>query len=115
MKTYLRNILMNPEITGLTGDNKVYFLKATSAVAPYVVYAFIDEWGAEFAENKEQATSYSIQVDIFSKGDYTALEEKILEIMTANDFHRTSGFDFYEPDTGLYHKVFRFNYTKMEE
>ncbi len=114
MKQFLRNVLMDDEVTTLTADGKVYYLNATNAVAPYVVYAFIDEWGADFAENKEIATSYNIQVDIFSKGDYTTLEGKIMEVMTANDFHRTSAYDFYEPDTGLYHKVLRFNYTKEE-
>lgn len=105
---------MNKEIIDLTADKRVYLIHATNPSPPYVTYTFIDEYGAEFAENEEIATNYSIQIDIFSKGDYTELENKIKQIMKSNDFYRTSAFAFYEDDTGLYHKVIRFFYTKTE-
>lgn len=114
MKQYLRSVLMDKEITDLTADKKVYLIHAPNATAPYVTYTFFDEWGAAFAENDEIATNYSIQVDIFSKGDFTDLEEKIKEKTTNNGFRRTSSADFYESDTGLYHCAIRFNYTKTE-
>ncbi len=106
---------MDSEITNLTADKKVYLIKGTNATAPYVTYTFIDEWGAEFAENKEIATNYSIQADVFSKGDYTELVEKIKEKMKENDFCRTSVNEFYETDTNLFHCVLRFTYTKERD
>lgn len=114
MKQYLRSILMNKEITDLTADKRVYLIHATNPNPPYVTYTFIDEYGEEFAENEEIATNYNIQIDIFSKGDYTEIENKIKEIMKSNGFYRTSAYGFYEDDTGLYHKAIRFIYTKME-
>lgn len=115
MKKYLRSVLMNEEITDLTADKKVYLINAINPKEPYLTYTIIDEWGSEFAENEEIATEYNIQIDIFSKGDYTILEEKVKEVMATSEFYRTSAFDFYEDDTGLYHKVIRFIYTKPLE
>ncbi|NYB73855.1 DUF3168 domain-containing protein [Sedimentibacter hydroxybenzoicus DSM 7310] len=115
MYQFVRNVLMDKEITDLTADKKVYLIKGTNATAPYVVYTFIDEWGAEFAENEEIATNYNVQVDIFSKGDFTELANKIKVKMKDNDFYRTSANDFYENDTQLYHCVLRFNYTKERD
>jgi len=112
IKQFVRSVLMNLDIINLTADKKVYLIKATNATAPYVTYTFIDEWGAEFAENDEIATNYSIQIDVYSKGDFTELVEKIKEKMKDNDFYRTSVNDFYENDTGLYHCAIRFVYTK---
>lgn len=106
---------MNQEITNLTADKKVYLIKGTNATAPYVTYTFIDEWGAEFAENEEIATNYSVQVDVFSKVDFTDLVEKIKQKMKDNDFYRTGVNEFYENDTGLYHCVLRFIYTKERD
>lgn len=65
IRQFVRNVLMDPEITKLTADKRVYQIYAPNATAPYVTYTFIDEWGAEFAENGEIATNHSIQVDIF--------------------------------------------------
>lgn len=112
IKQILRNVLMTPEIINLTANKKVFLLDATNAAPPYVVYTIIDEWGADFAENEEIETAYSIQVDVFAKGDYAELEDKIKKVMTGNGFCRTSAFDFYEDNTGLYHKALRFNFTK---
>lgn len=115
MKVNLRSVLLNKEITDLTTDKTVYLLHAINAKPPYVTYAFIDEWGKDFAENDEIATNHSIQVDIFSRTDYTELEKKIKQIMKLNNYYRTSAFDLYEDDTGLYHCVIRFIYTKNLE
>lgn len=111
IKQFLRSILMDQEITDLTADKKVYFLNAISAIPPYVEYGIIDENGEEWAENKEIATTYYIQVDIFSKTDYTELEEKIKQKMINAGFDRSMSADLYESDTQLYHKAMRFIIT----
>lgn len=111
IKAFLRSVLIDPEIVNLTADKTVYFLHANNANAPYVEYEIIDEYGEEFAENKEIATVYLVQVDIFSKGDYTNLENKTKEKMISAGFSRSMAADLYEEDTGLYHKAMRFIYT----
>jgi len=111
IKAHLRALLMNPEIISLTADKTVYFLHANNAAPPYIEYEIYDEDGEDWAENKEIATSYYIQVDIFSKGDYTELENVIKEKMIDAGFNRSMAADLYEKDTGLYHKAMRFIFT----
>lgn len=112
IKQLVKTTLENAEILDLTGDKKVYFLHATNPKTPYIEYEIYDEFGEEWAENEEVATTYSIQVDIFSKSNYSNLEEKIKEKMIETGFGRTSGADLWEDDTQLYHKAMRFIYTK---
>lgn len=111
IKALLRKVLMDSTITHLTGDKKVHFLDAKDPVAPYIEYAIYDEDGAMFAEGKEVATDYYIQVDIFSKGDYSALEDVIKSKMENAGFVKNGGSDLFEKDTQLYHKAMRFIYT----
>lgn len=111
IKKYTRDVLSDSAITNLTADKKVYFLHATNPLTPYIEYQMYDENGEEWAENKEIATDYYVQVDIFSKADYTALEDKIREKMASAGFRRSMAADLYEPDTELYHKAMRFVIT----
>lgn len=110
-KKFVKDILSDSEILNLTADKKVYFLHACNPKPPYIEYEFYDENGEEWAENKEIATNYYIQVDIFSKIDYTELENKIKEKMINAGFNRSMCADLYENDTQLYHKAMRFFIT----
>lgn len=111
IKKSIRDVLNNSEILNLLADRKVYFLHASSPKTPYLEYQIYDENGEEWAENKEIATNYYIQIDLFSKTDYSDIELKIKEKMINAGFDRTSGADLYEEDTLLYHKAMRFSIT----
>jgi hypothetical protein len=111
IKKFVKDTLSNSEILNLTADKKVYFLHANAPTPPYIEYELYDENGQEWAENKEIATNYYVQVDIFSKGDYTNLENKIKEVMTNEGFNRSMCADLYENDTQLFHKAMRFLIT----
>ena len=114
IKAFLRGILLNEEITNLTFDKDVFFLHANNATSPYVEYEIFDEYGSQWAENKEISTDYYVQVDVFSKGDYTSLEEKIKEKMINAGFIREGVAHLYEEDTGLFHCALRFQITRSE-
>ncbi|CUU45471.1 prohead protease [Clostridium beijerinckii] len=111
IKKLVKDTLSDAEILNLTADKKVYFLHANNPTSPYIEYEFYDENGEEWAENKEIATNYYVQVDIFSKTDYTNLENKIKEKMTNAGFMRSTSADLYENDTQLFHKAMRFFIT----
>lgn len=111
IKKLVKDTLSNTDILNLTTDKKVYFLHAENPTTPYIEYEIFDENGEEWAENKEIATNYYVQVDIFSKKDYTDLENKIKEVMTNADFSRSMCADLYENDTQLFHKAMRFFIT----
>lgn len=97
------------KILNLTGDKKVHFLHANNPISPYVEYEVISEREAYSAEGNEKYTNYLIQVDIFSKNDYTDLEEVIKKELIKNGFNREQGADLYEEKTKLFHKAMRFN------
>ena len=111
IKKLLKDTLSNTEILNLLADNKVYFLHANNPSTPYVEYEIFDENGEEWAENKEIATNYYVQVDIFSKVDYTNIENKIKEKMINAGFDRSMCADLFENDTQLFHKAMRFFIT----
>lgn len=111
IKQFVRQVLSDNEVLSLTADKKVYFLHASTPITPYIEYEIYDEYGEEWAENKEIATNYYIQVDIFSNGDYTQLENKIKEKMINAGFIRGMCADLYEVDTHLFHKAMRFFIT----
>ncbi|EKO1913620.1 prohead protease [Clostridium botulinum] len=110
IKEYLLNVLKNKEIIDLLPDKRVYFLHAVSPDKKlYLEYEIVNEYGAEYSEGKEDYTTYVIQIDIFSTGDYTQLENIVKKIMIQNGFNRDMATDLYEKETGLRHKVLRFS------
>lgn len=113
-KQYVRNILTNTEIINLTSDKTVHYIHANNPVALYVEYLFYDENGLAYEEGQEIATSFYLQVDIFSKGDFTDLENKIKEKLLNAGFERSMAADLYENETQLYHKAMRFTFDLEE-
>lgn len=110
IKQYLLNVLKNKEIIDLLPDKKVYFLHANNPnKSMYLEYEIINEFGVEYSEGNEDYTTYVVQIDIFSTGDYTELEETVKKHMISNGFNREMAADLYEKETGLYHKAMRFN------
>lgn len=110
IRKYLRTVLMDEEIINLLPDRKVYFLHARDPNKQlYVEYEVIDEYGSYHSENKEVATRYVVQVDIFSQGSYSKVEDIIKKKMKEAGFIRGMAADMYEQETGLYHKAMRFS------
>ncbi|HDK7179309.1 prohead protease [Clostridium sporogenes] len=110
IKKYLLNTLNNKEIIDLLPDGKVFFLHADNPAKDlYLEYEIINEYGTEYSEGNENYTTYIVQIDIFSIGDYTQLENTVKKIMIHNGFNRDMAADLYEKETGLYHKAIRWN------
>lgn len=80
----------------------------------YATYTFTGDTPALFGDNKELGSVISIDIDIFSEGNFIAIENKIRKVMEDNDFIRTGcSPDMYEEDTGLYHKTIEFEKERM--
>lgn len=109
IKKHLLNTLDSDKILNLTADKKVYFIHANNPKIPYLEYEVISERGEEYSEGEEKYTTYLVQVDIFSTGDYTELEQTIKEEMLKSGYNREQAVDLYEKETKLYHKAMRFN------
>lgn len=90
-------------------------LKYTGTAATYITYFLYIEQGEAFAENVEKDTSYFIQVDIWTKNDFTDLYKQVLSLMTAAGYYRTYAHELYETDTQIKHKIIRFQYTESAQ
>ena len=114
MEELLRKILFDERISSLVSD-KIYLLKApNNTIAPYIEYEVLNEEGSLFAENEEIETNYRIQIDVFTKGSYTAIVKAIKNVMKENDFMKEFGGSLYEKEAKLFHYILRFNYESEE-
>ncbi|WP_044895962.1 tail completion protein gp17 [Bacillus alveayuensis] len=89
----------------------VSFQRYTGTATTYITFFEFNQQSALNADDSEQNTQHSIQVDIWSKGDYTNLVQQVKNALNGVGFFRTSEAEFYEDDTKIYHKVIRFNYV----
>jgi len=88
----------------------VYFLYTPDLLTQYIVFAIYYETGEQWADNTETLTNYFVQVDVYSKSDYTDIVLNVMTLMKNAGFTRTSAMDLYESDTKYYHKAIRFSY-----
>lgn len=79
----------------------------------YITFFEYNQMGALYTEDVEDKTRHSIQVDVWSKGNYSLLVAQVRELMLNAGFTRNSENEFYEDDLQVFHKVFRFYYTPI--
>ncbi|NKF05302.1 prohead protease [Clostridium gasigenes] len=113
IKKYVKQSLEDKLIIDLLADKKVYFLHANAPKIPYLEYEIVGEYGVDWAEGKEIATDYTVQVDVFSNTDYTEIEEEIGKVMINKGFKRIGAVDLWEEQTKLFHKALRFNISRL--
>lgn len=91
------------------------FQKYSGQESTYITFHEYSQTGEEFEEDIEAFTGHYVQVDVWSKSDYTALVANLKTALKSAGFHRLDEADFYEPDTGLYHKGLKFYYLESKE
>jgi hypothetical protein len=89
-----------------------YFLNYTGNVYPHITFFEVNQNGAIFADDEEEKTVHSIQIDIWSKGNYENLVNRVKSELAKLGFRRTVETDLYENTPNIYHKVLRFNYVE---
>ncbi|QGG47349.1 hypothetical protein [Heliorestis convoluta] len=75
-------------------------------------FTYLDK-AEQHADDREVATGHYVQIDIWSKGDYTVLVQEVQRQMEEAGFQKISFTDLYEKDLKIYHKVMR--YVKVKE
>lgn len=91
------------------------FQKYSGKESTYITFHEYLASGEEFEEDQESFTGHYIQVDVWSKEDYGILVKNIKIRLIEAGFKRIDEADFYETDTGLYHKGLRFFYLEEQE
>ena len=90
----------------------VSFQKYSGKATNYITFHEYLQSGEEFEDDSEAFTGHYIQVDLWSKADYSTMAGNIRTLMIQAGFKRLDEADLYEPDTGLYHKGMRFFYLE---
>ena len=84
---------------------------------PYVIYMHQDADNSLSADDELQGYVDYYDFDVYSKGNFFKIIESVKALLKANNFvwqPSRSSQDFYEVDTGYYHKTLNFAYLKEE-
>lgn len=108
------NELIQTIFQGFKVDNvsiPVKFLNYKGHGEPYITYQQIDADNSFSGDDGLLGYVDFYDFDIYSKDNYFNIIAKVKELLINNGFvwqaSRSSG-DFYEPDTGYYHKTLNF-------
>jgi len=89
----------------------VELLTYEGAATTYITFFEYNEQGALHGDDEELNTRHSLQVDVWSKGNYITLVKQVKALLKEIGFTRNFQTEFYEKDTQIYHKVLRFYYS----
>lgn len=105
---------MNKLIIDTLGPLKVpvCFQKYSGTEAAYITFFEYLNQNESYADNKDTSTGHYMQIDIWSKEDYTALRDKVIVALENAGFSKVSETEMYENDTQIYHKSLRVFYLQ---
>lgn len=104
--------LNNLIISTLTPTNvpvsfRVY--KGTSTT--HITFFEVVDVPRRHADDELMNTQKTMQIDVWSKGNFNSLVEQVKALMKDAGFLFSSGQDFYEDDTQYYHYALTYNYS----
>jgi hypothetical protein len=88
------------------------FQTYSGSIFPHITFFEFNQQSALNADDEEEMTAHSVQVDLWSLNDYTSLVAQVKTSLLAIGFRRAFETEFYENDTKIFHKVLRFNYVE---
>jgi hypothetical protein len=115
-------LLENAELLSHLGKDKygnvpIYQLAAGDpAKFPRITFFEVDNNDSEFADDKPIGSTVVVQIDVWNQGGSTsAISGEVDKTMKMLGFFRSSGPDFYEDDTKVFHKALRYRTVMPEE
>lgn len=90
-----------------TLDVPVSFLDYKGVLTTYITFMEYMGQGASYSDNKETDTEHLMQINIFSKDNYTDLVKQVKDLLTSVGFTRSYETELYENDTFYNHKILR--------
>lgn len=115
MNELIESIFSNFIVDGVTIP--VSYMYYEGHGEPYVVYMQQDADGSLTGDDELLGYVDYYDFDVYAKGNYLSIIESLKAILKANDFvwqPSRSSQDFYETDTGYYHKTLNFAIFKEE-
>ena len=86
----------------------VSFQNYTGSADTYITFFTYLDKPEQHADDAELTTGHYVQVDVWSKGDYTEAVNTVHQKMLGVGFTKQNFYDLYEQDLGIYHKAMRF-------
>ncbi len=93
----------------------VAFQKYSGKAETYITFHEYLASSEEFEDDEEALTAHYVQIDLWSKVDYTELVELVRNALLAAGFKRLNEMDLYEEDTKIYHKGMKFYYLEERQ
>lgn len=90
----------------------VSFQKYSGKADTYITFHEYLASGEEYEDDEESLTGHYIQLDLWSKDDYTNTVKRIKELLLKAGFKRLNEVDLYEEDEKIYHKGLKFYYLE---
>lgn len=94
-------------------DVPVYYVARKEAKLPLVVFNVTHEKSHSYWDDEETAIKYNVMINIFSRGNFVPIKNKIVELMKANGFKRYAITEcIYQEDLEIYNQPLEFSYIK---
>lgn len=115
------NKLITQIFTGFSVDGKIIPVKYMYYLGhgePYVVWMHMNSDNVLRGDDELVGYADYYDFDVYSKFNFTEIVEKVKKLLESNGFvwrPERSSTDFYEMDTGYYHKTLNFSYLREEK
>lgn len=90
----------------------VQFSTYSGTKTTYITFSPYLTQGEGYSEDEEELVGHYIQLNVFSKTDYTDIVIQANQLLKSIDFKKTNEIDLYESDTKFFHKGIRFFYLE---
>ncbi|MCD3351263.1 hypothetical protein G8V03_09720 [Clostridium botulinum D/C] len=81
----------------------------------YITFSEYLQQGEAFSDDGETATGHYIQINVFSKKNYSKVVDQVKTLLKKVGFIRKNEHGLYEPDTQIFHRVLRFFFIENNE
>lgn len=88
------------------------FQKYTGVATTYITFFSYLNQSESFANNIETSIGNYVQIDIWSKDDYTDIVTNVKLALAQAGFRKSYETEMFENETLIYHKVLRFFYLE---
>lgn len=100
----------DPALSKLIGGRVIFMTLPAEPVFPSITYREENNSPALKGDGRELASQSVMVIDIWSKGNTTAIAQAVDSVMAGLNFRREFAGDLQESDIGVYHKSMRYRH-----
>ncbi len=93
----------------------IEFQKYSGDAKTYITFHEYLQEGDGFEDDIERIAGHYVQIDVWSITDYIDLVRRVKNLLAAAGCYRLGEADFFEPETGIYHKGIKVYLLELKE